>query len=164
MFRTLLSLTAAVVFTASPDALLAQSAKDVVGIWTLVSNDSVRPDGSRVQPFGAKPHGLLIFDAGGRYSLQLCNSERTKFKSNNRLEGTPEEYKEAVYACNPHWGRYVVNDADRAIVFNIEGATFANWQGLQQKRSYAVSGDQLKYTVPAASGGGVSEVVWRRDK
>ena len=135
MFRTLLSLAAAVVLTASPDAALAQSAKDVAGVWTLVSNDTVRPDGSRTQPYGPKPHGLLIFDTGGRYSLQICNSERTKFKSNNRLQGTPEEFKEVVYACNPHWGRYVVNEAERAIVFNIEGATFANWQGLQQKQA-----------------------------
>ena len=164
MFRTLLSLTAAAVLIASSEAVIAQSGKDVVGVWTLVSNDTTRPDGSRVQPFGPKPQGLLIFDAGGRYSLQICNSERTKFKSNNRLQGTPEEYKEVVHSCNPHWGRYEVSDSDRAIVFNIEGAPFANWQGLKQKRSYAISGDQLKYTVPASSDGGVAEVVWRREK
>lgn len=140
----------------------AQTAKDVVGVWTLVSNDTVRSDGSRVQTFGANPAGLLILDPSGRYSLQICRSERTKFASNNRLQGTPEEYKEAIHACNPHWGRYSVNESDKAIVFKIEHATFANWEGLEQQRVFALSGDQLKYTVPAASGGGIAEVVWRR--
>jgi len=140
----------------------AQSAKELVGVWTLVSNDSVRQDGSRTQTFGVNPVGLLIFDVSGRYSLQICRSERTKFQSNNRLQGTPEEYKEAIHACNPHWGRYTVDEGSKSIAFKIEHATFGNWEGLEQKRAFAISGDQLKYTVPAASAGGVSEVVWRR--
>jgi len=44
---------------------IAQSGKDLVGGWTLVSADT--PDGSRTPTFGPTPQGLLIFDAGGRY-------------------------------------------------------------------------------------------------
>jgi hypothetical protein len=39
----------------------AQTAKDLVGAWTLVSDENVRPDGSRVQAMGLDPQGLLIF-------------------------------------------------------------------------------------------------------
>ena len=141
---------------------VAQTAKEVAGVWTLVSNDAVRPDGSRTPAFGANPVGLLIFDPSGRYSLQLCRSDRTKFASNNRLQGTPEEYKEAIHSCNPHWGRYTVDESGKAIIFKIEHATFANWEGLEQKRAFSMSGNELKYTIQAASGGGVAEVVWRR--
>jgi hypothetical protein len=165
MPRWILSLLAglSVIFTASGPAT-AQSAKDIVGVWTLVSNETVRPDGSRVKTFGSSPVGLLIFDNTGRYSLQICRSDRTKFKSNNRLEGTTDEYKEAIHACNPHWGRYTASENDKVITFKIEHSTFPNWEGLEQKRAFTISGDQLKYTVPTASGGGTAEVVWQRAK
>src|SRR3954464_5158593 len=106
MLKCALSLFAGLsVVLISPGPSAAQSAKNVVGVWTLVSNETVRPDGSRVKTFGSNPVVLLIFDNSGRYSLQICRSDRTKFKSSNRLEGTPDEYKEAIHACNPHWGR-----------------------------------------------------------
>ena len=38
----------------------AQSAKDLVGTWTLVSNLAERTDGSREYPFGTRPVGILI--------------------------------------------------------------------------------------------------------
>ena len=69
-----------------------------------------------------------------------------------------------MQGCNPHWGRYSVNDEDRAIVFKIEHAMYPNWEGIEQKRRFTIAGDQLKYTVPAASGGGTAEVVWQRAK
>lgn len=102
-----------------------------------------------------------MFDASGRYSLQICSAEgRPKFTSGNRLQGTPEEYKTAVHLCNPHWGRYSI--ADGNILFKIEGASFPNWEGVEQKRAFSISGDQLLYKVPAASARGTAEVVWKR--
>jgi hypothetical protein len=48
--------------------------------------------------------------------------------------------------------------------FKIEHATFPNWEGVEQKRAFSISGDELKYNVPAASGGGTAELVWKRAK
>ena len=146
----------------APETAFGQSAADLVGTWTVVSNETVNADGTRTQTFGPNPQGILMFDAGGRYALQLCSSERPKFASNNRLQGTPEEYKAAVQGCNPHWGRYSV--ADGSIVFKIEHAMFPNWEGIEQKRAFSLSGDELKYRVVAASGGGTAELVWKRAK
>ncbi len=148
---------------AMPESYAQQDAKQVVGTWTLVSVDNVRPDNSKVPLFGPNPQGILIFDGSGRYSLQLCRPDRPKFASNNRVKGTPEENQAAVQGCNPHWGRYSVSDG--AIAFQIEHAMFANWEGQTQKRSFTITGDQLKYVVPAPSvGSGTGEVVWRRAK
>jgi len=58
------------------DTAPAQTAKELIGAWTLVSDENVRADGSRVQVMGANPQGLLIFDADGRYSLQLLRPGR----------------------------------------------------------------------------------------
>src|SRR5438045_6216986 len=93
----------------SADQVFAQGMKELVGTWTAVSNETTRPDGQKMQPFGSKPVGMLIFDPEGRYSVQICSPDRPKFASNNRVQGTPDEYKAAVHGCNPHWGRYSVN-------------------------------------------------------
>jgi len=136
------------------------SAKQIIGTWTMVSNNITHPDGKKTQPFGPNPVGMIIFDSGGHYSLQLCRPSRAKFASNNREKGTPEENQATVSGCNPHWGKYSVEG--NAIVFKIEHAMFPNWEGIEQKRNFTIVGNELKYTVPAASAGGVGEVVWRR--
>jgi len=68
----------------SANQAFAQSMKELVGTWTAVSNETTRPDGQKVQPFGSKPGvGMLIFDPEGRYSVQICSPDRPKFASNN---------------------------------------------------------------------------------
>jgi len=140
----------------------AQTEKELQGTWAVVSVENTGPDGKKSQPFGADPQGLLIFDGAGRYSLQLCSAKRPKFAGNSRANGTPEEDKAAVVGCNPHWGRYTVSDG--IIAFKIEHAMYTNWEGTEQKRKFSVSGEELKYHVPAASTGGTSELVWKRAK
>ena len=140
------------------------SAKQLVGTWELLSQSGTLPDGKKVQTFGPDPKGLLVFDAHGRYSIQICRSGRAKFASNSREKGTAEENQATVSGCNPHWGKYSVDEKDRAIVFHIEHAMYPNWEGIQQKRSFTLTGDQLKYFVSAASAGGSAEVVWKRVK
>src|SRR5438034_8895773 len=75
------------------DALGQTAKQPFVGSWTIVSADTVRPDGTRVPNFGSGPKGFLVFDGSGRYALQIMSANRAKFASNNRLEGTPEENK-----------------------------------------------------------------------
>jgi hypothetical protein len=165
MLQRLNAISLALVFSLLAVSLAhAQSAKDLIGAWTIVSVDNIQPDGSRRQNFGANPVGLLIFDSEGRYSVQLCRANRTRFASGNRLQGTAEENKDAVHGCNPHWGRYSVNESDRTITFNIEHALFTNWEGAVQKRPFTVTGNQLKWTVPGATTGGTAETVWERAK
>src|SRR6266705_26260 len=81
---------------ATPSAAVAQTAKDLVGAWTLVSSDTVNPDGSRVQTFGANPRGILIFTSDGRFIYLLSRADLPKFASNSRATGTPEENKSVV--------------------------------------------------------------------
>ena len=142
----------------------AQSAKDVVGTWDYVSAETVAPDGKRSPTFGPKPKGILIFEANGRYALIVTRSDQPKFALNNRLQGTPEENKAIVQGSISHFGTYTVNEGDKTITFHIQTSTFPNWDGMDQKRPFTLSGDELKYTVPAASGGGTAEVVLKRLK
>jgi hypothetical protein len=140
-------------------------AVQLVGTWSLVLVDNVLPDGSRVHLYGPNPQGILMFDAEGRYSLQLYRSGRAKFASDDKSKGTPEEYSAAVQGANSHFGRYALNEADGAVTFIIEHASYPNWEGTQQKRSLiTLSGDRLKYVVPTPTTGGtaIGELEWQR--
>lgn len=142
----------------------AQSTKDVVGTWDYVSADTVAPDGKRSPAFGPNPKGIVVFEANGRYALIVRRSDQPKFASNNRLQGTPEENKAIVQGSIGHFGTYAVKEGDKTITFHIETSTFPNWDEMDQKRPFTLSGDELKYRVPAASGGGAAEVVLKRLK
>ena len=137
--------------------------EQVVGSWTYASVDIVGKDGSRVPLYGPNPQGLASFDSNGHYILLTARRGQAKFASNNRNEGTPEENKAVVQGSIAHFGTYTVNDADKTITFHIEASTFPNWNGTEQKRPFTVTGDELKWTTPASSGGS-AEVVLKRAK
>ncbi len=151
---------------AADDAVAQQKTlkEQLVGTWTYVSVDIVRPDGSRVPLYGPNPQGAASFDSNGRYLLLTTRTGLPKFGSNDRMEGTPEENKAVVQGSIAHFGSYTVNEADKTITFYIETSTFPNWNGTQQKRPFTLTGDELKWTTPASSGGGSAEVVLKRAK
>src|SRR5262245_11529038 len=70
--------------------------EQLVGTWTLVSNDNVNSDGTKRQIFGPNPKGIMIIDAGGRFAVIATNPDRPKFKGRTRLDGTAEENKAAI--------------------------------------------------------------------
>ncbi|WP_333821093.1 lipocalin-like domain-containing protein [Ohtaekwangia sp.] len=142
-----------------------KSSNKLIGTWTLVLVDNILPDGSRVELYGPSPQGILMFDEHGNYALQIFRSGRAKFAANDKAQGTPEEYKAAVQGSNAHFGKYTVNEADGTITFHIAHASYPNWEGTEQKRTFTLSKDELKYTVPTPTTGGsaTGEVVWRRN-
>ena len=148
--------------TALPGALVAQTAKEYVGTWALVSSDTVRPDGSRVPTFGGKATGILIFGSDGRFVYLFSRAELPKFASNNRNTGTPEENASVVKGSIATYGTYSVTD--KVFTIKIEHSTFPNWIGAEQTRTITTAGNEMKWSNPAGSGGGVVELVLRRVK
>src|SRR5258708_10098508 len=148
----------------SSSVALAQSASDVVGTWTLVSSVTER-DGTRIDQFGSGAKGMLTLDAEGHFMLTIIGPDLPKFASNNRAAGTPQENRAVVSKSIAMVGTYSVNSADKALIFNVDSASFPNWNGTEQKR-LLVSGnaDELKYITPTASSGGIGTVTWRRSK
>jgi hypothetical protein len=145
----------------SAGEVFAQTVKDLAGTWTLVSSVTEQ-DGNKTDTFGPHPKGILMVDANGRYVLTLVRAGLPKVASNNRTTATPEENKAIVQGSLTHFGTVSVNAADKTLTFKIETATFPNFDGIEQKRPFTVTGDELKYTVPAASGGGTVTTVWKR--
>jgi hypothetical protein len=146
---------------ALPGAAIAQTAQDLVGAWTSVSNINIRQDGSKVPVFGPNGKGMAIFESNGRFTIVNMNPDVPKFASNNRAQGTAAENKAAVEGGIALFGTYSV--ADKILTLKIEGSTYPNWTGTEQKRNLVLSGDELKYSL-AASVGGTAEVTYKRVK
>ena len=150
--------------TFSASMAVAQTARDLVGTWMNVSNINIRPDGTRINSFGPKGTGLVIFETNGRYAIININPDVPKFASNSRAQGTAAENKAAVEGGIAHYGTYTFDPATKVINLKVEGSTYPNWTGTEQKRTIVTfAGDDLKWSV-AASIGGTGEVGWKRVK
>jgi hypothetical protein len=144
-----------------------KSLKDqLVGAWTLVSTKYKFPDGTTVDTFGPNPRGTMILDASGRMALINMRTSLPKFAANDRTKGTPEENKAIVEGSFVVFGTYTVNESDHTLITHVEGSTFPNFDGADQKRSFTLAGDELRYTNPVASigQGVIVEAVWKRAK
>ena len=136
---------------------------NLVGTWTLVSWEQANGDGTRLRRFGENPVGVAFFDSGGRYIISVMRSDRPKYAIDAPWQGRAEEDKATAAGTMTYFGTYSVGEADSSIDIHIEGCSFPNWNGGDQKRGVAIAGDQLTLTVHPPTGEGV-EVVWKRAK
>jgi len=134
----------------------AQSAKDLVGAWTLVSNIAER-DGKTIDNFGPNPKGILIFHSNGHYSVIVMRADLPRFAA-SREKATTDEGLAVVKGSLAYFGTYTVDEGGKTLVSKIEGSTFPNWTGETQKRPFVLSGDQLKLINPLTS----STITWQR--
>lgn len=144
------------------DTQLAPAPSPLRGTWTLVAADKILPGGEVVRDYGAAPIGRLIVDAAGRYSLQIFSAERARFRSDNKADGSADEFKSAAMGSSTHYGTISIDAANGQLVFAIEGSSFPNWEGTRQQRRYELEGDTLTYKVPPRPDGSVPVSVWKR--
>ena len=141
---------------------VAQSAKELVGTWMLVSI-TLEQNGKKTDFYGPNPQGQVTYAPNGRVSLIIARSDLPQFASKNRKAGTPEENKAVVQGSIAYFGSYSVNEADKTITFHIESCSFPNWNGIDRKVSFDISGDELHIASPTSSTGtGSNQQVWKR--
>jgi len=136
----------------------------LTGTWVMDSAYEIRADGTRTTNYGERPSGLMMVDRAGRYSIQIFRPGRPNFASGEKARGQPDEYRSAVLGSSTHFGRVQVDAAAHQLLFDVEAASFPNWEGKRQVRNYTYGRGVLSYAVPAsASGGGtVSYSIWRK--
>jgi len=138
--------------------------KQIQGTWTLVSI-FVEKDGEKIDVFGANPRGSMILTPNGRFSVIMMKSSLPKFAAASRVKGTTEENQAVVQGSLAWFGSYkIANAKENMVVFNIEGSTFPNWDGEEQKLFMNVTGDEMKVINPAAAIGGKGYPTWKRVK
>ena len=132
------------------------------GTWTLVAADKIVPGGALARDYGEQPKGRLIVDTQGRYSLQILKSERLRFGTDSKADGSTDEFKSAVMGSSTHYGAVTIDEKAGQLVFSIEGSSFPNWEGTVQRRQYKLEGKELSYQVPPRADGSIPISVWRR--
>src|SRR5215510_1525388 len=154
----LVSIAATCLLLASGHAAVAQQARSVkdqlIGTWTFVVAEVTAPDGKKSFPFGETPKGLLIFTPDGHFSQIHIASDVPKIASNNRLNGTAEEYAAIMRRSLSMFGTYKVDEAKRTVTFEIVSSTYPNAQGQSQLRTIdKLTDDEFVNSNPDVAGG-----------
>ena len=157
---TVIVIGLALLLVAMPLPGQAQSAEALVGTWQYVSGTSTI-NGKTVPTFGTNPSGRLVMDRGGNWLAIVTRGDLPKFASNDRLKGTPEEYKAISDGILAYFGKYSVNTAEHMVTVHILSSSIPNWNGQMQTRKYELAGDTLTITTRAVDGG-VGTIVWKR--
>src|SRR5262245_28073583 len=105
------------------------SSVQLVGTWRLVFFAAYGADGRETTDFGPTPRGSLMYDQGGRMSVNITHSERKPFESDNGYFG--------------YFGSYTVDESAGTVTHHIEGAAHPNYVGTDQRRFFTLQGDRL---------------------
>ena len=147
------------------DALAQQNSlkEQLVGTWTLVSSDQVRPDGTKLRQFGSDPKGINVFDANGRFFVMIASADNLQIASIGSKTNSEEDG--LIVESIAYYGTYTVNEDVTVISLHLDASTFPNQVGTDQKRIIAsLTADELKYSSPAAVSGVQVHQVWKRAK
>jgi hypothetical protein len=137
--------------------------KDLVGTWTVVSVVTER-NGRKFDSYGPNAKGMLVFDANGRYSIIFIAGGLPSFGSGNRSSVTADEAMTVVAGSLAHFDTYVVDEADKSLTLQIDRATFPNWDGKNNRRSFVIRGDELRFMEQHSSAGGPATTIFERAK
>ena len=122
---------------------------ELVGTFELVALESRRSDGQLTRPYGEHPIGLFMFDADGRYSVQLTDPDRP-----------PDQWN---YVAT--FGTYVVADVDRTFTLTPHGAADPRLIGTEVLRHVTLDGELATFHTPPTPVDGfdvTTFITWRR--
>ena len=125
-----------------------------VGTWRLVSFVAHAADGRETNTYGANPHGLLMYDNNGRMAVQIAPSDRTPLRPGD-----------AVERFFGYFGRYTVEEPAGTVTHHIEGSSYPNFVGTDQRRHFTLENNRLVLSTPPGptDGSDVTYVVtWER--
>jgi lipocalin-like protein len=147
------------------DAIAQQKSlkEQLVGTWIYVSSTSTRADGSKTETPNLK--GILIYTGDGHFALVSVRTDLPKFANPDRARATAEEAQAVVAGSIAYYGTYSINEVDKVLTPKVEGSTYANLIGTDQKRIItSLTADELKFTNPRTPAGVTLEFVWKRAK
>jgi hypothetical protein len=139
----------------------------LVGVWTLVSCDATRKNGTRIPIYGKRPVGRLFYDAAGNMSVHIMKPGRRRCESDTKFGASDEEMKAAFEGYEAYFSKYDVDSERGTISHKVVGSLFPNWTGSTQTRYYAFDGDNRLVLSTAPIGAAPSEhttvqLVWER--
>ena len=135
--------------------------EQLVGTWIYVSSTSTRADGTKTERPDLK--GIVIYTSDGHFAFVNVRADLPKLANPDRALATAEEAKAVVAGSIAYYGTYSINEADKVLTAKVEGSTYANLLGTDQKRIItSLTADELKFTNPRTPAGVTLEFVWKR--
>ena len=109
--------------------------QSLVGTYKVISTD-VEVGGSVTQPLGKTPHGYLVLTPTRAVFF---------FTAENRKFGTSVDEKAALFDTLVGWSAVYRVEGGK-IVFAVDASWVENWNGKDQVRNWALSGNRLTLT------------------
>jgi hypothetical protein len=163
LFSSLLVLDTNIAYAQVNASKTASTLHNLQGTWRMQSAYEILADGSRVTTYTEHPHGLLMIDIDGHYSLQIFHPNRRRLDKGKAFASI-DELKDAVIGSSTHFGTISIDHKKKQLIFQIEVASFANWNGSTQLRDFQLKDGLLSYQVPASASpnGTIAYSVWKR--
>ncbi|MEZ5318732.1 MAG: lipocalin-like domain-containing protein [Vicinamibacterales bacterium] len=145
----------------------APLSKRIVGSWELTFREDrdaqglVHPDPG----LGPDPVGLLVYDAGGRFSAQFMMRDRSAVTDRDVASVSGRNNTRAVNGYDAYFGRYTVDDVTGTVTQILEGALASDNVGVVVTRRMTVTGDGLELRLPTTALDGtpvIRTLRWRR--
>ncbi len=122
-----------------------QRPPQLVGTWRVVRFCDRDSSGAYVEPMGPSPRGLFIYAAAGQLSIQVMRTPPA-----GPLAGGPV-HLDSLSALRPYnfgyFGTYTIL-SDSTVIHHVEGGTFPEYIGTDQRRTYHIRGDSLSIGAP----------------
>jgi hypothetical protein len=153
--------TAALILFAMSRVLFAAEADGLVGVWKLVSFQTIVENGSPQNEFGLHPKGFLVLTREGR-SIVLITAE-------HRQGGMSDSERAALHkSMLAYTGNYRVEGGD--LIIHVDVSWNEQWNGTDQRRHFRIEGDKL--FIESAPGPSIlhpgktafGRIVWEREK
>jgi len=132
----------------------------LLGSWQLVSSAWHDDAGGAESPFAQDEIGQLNYDASGRMSAQLGRRHQPHFAADDFRLATAEEKSTAWGGYFAYFGTYVVDEEAGVVIHRVEGSTFPNIVGTEQRRRCTLAGNRL--TLAADTPWGHVTIVWEK--
>jgi hypothetical protein len=154
--RTLL-----LIFLAISRPLVAAEADRLIGVWKLVSWQSIVENGPPQNEFGVHPNGFLVLTSEGR-SIVVITAE-------HRMAGMSDSDRAALHkSMLAYSGKYHVEGRD--LIIHVDVSWNEEWNGTDQRRHFRIEGDKL--FIESAPGPSIlypgktafGRIVWKREK
>ena len=133
----------------------------LIGVWKLLSVEYNR--GDRIFYPTDRLSGYTMYTPNGYMSVHIMTMKRRPFRSEDWLNGTPEEYASAGKTYTGYCGRYEVRE--NTVIHHVEMSHFPNWVGTNFVRYFNVRGDTLKLCTPPMLVEGhtqIGQLEWQR--
>lgn len=124
----------------------AQPPRDLVGMWRVVRFCDRDSTGAMVEPLGPNPIGYFVYAPTGELSIQVMRTPPA-----GPLAGEPVQLP-TLGALRPYYfgyfGTYTIL-SDTTVIHHVQGGTFPEYIGTDQRRTYHIRGDTLSIGAPA---------------